>query len=111
MITKETHVLVQGMTGKEGQRASKEMINSGIVVSCGVTPGKGGQQFKPSVLGKVRELRRRKGIEVGVDGGVQLSTATMIARAGANVLVSGTAIYGSDDPAKAMKALQRQARR
>ena len=46
IIKKDSCVLVQGITGKEGQRATEEMITSGVCVSCGVTPGKGGQTVK-----------------------------------------------------------------
>ena len=46
MLTKEMHVLVQGMTGKEGSRATKEMIDYGTKVTAGVTPGKGGQEVE-----------------------------------------------------------------
>jgi len=48
IIHKNTNVLVQGITGKEGQKATQSMMESGIKVSAGVTPGKGGQE----VLGK-----------------------------------------------------------
>ena len=48
IINKNTNVVIQGMTGKEGSRAAEGMIESGIKVSAGVTPGKGGQE----VLGK-----------------------------------------------------------
>lgn len=48
IIDKNTNILVQGMTGREGQRATEGMVESGIKVSAGVTPGKGGQE----VLGK-----------------------------------------------------------
>lgn len=44
IIDKKLRVVVQGMTGKEGARATAEMIESGIKVVAGVTPGKGGQQ-------------------------------------------------------------------
>ncbi|MAF14011.1 MAG: succinate--CoA ligase subunit alpha [Parcubacteria group bacterium] len=44
LINQNTNVVVQGMTGKEGSRAAQSMIESGIKVSCGVTPGKGGQK-------------------------------------------------------------------
>ncbi len=46
IIDKETHVLVQGITGKEGSRATKEMLAYGTTVTCGVTPGKGGQTLE-----------------------------------------------------------------
>lgn len=43
IIDEKTNVLVQGITGREGQRATESMIESGTKVSAGVTPGKGGQ--------------------------------------------------------------------
>ena len=46
LITKETQVLVQGMTGKEGQKAAKAMLDYHTKVVCGVTPGKGGQDVE-----------------------------------------------------------------
>lgn len=48
IFDENTNVLVQGMTGKEGQRSVEGMLASGVKVSAGVTPGKGGQ----TVLGK-----------------------------------------------------------
>lgn len=44
LIDTSTHCLIQGMTGKEGQRALKWMQQTGISVLAGVTPGKGGQE-------------------------------------------------------------------
>lgn len=46
VIDENTNVLVQGMTGREGQKAAESMIESGIKVSAGVTPGKGGQEVQ-----------------------------------------------------------------
>ena len=43
LIDKNTNILVQGITGKEGARATKEMIDYGSNIHCGVTPGKGGE--------------------------------------------------------------------
>ena len=43
LIDKKTKVLVQGITGKQGILATKEMLDYGTRVLCGVTPGKGGQ--------------------------------------------------------------------
>ncbi len=42
ILSKDTRVLVQGITGKEGSKATEEMLSYGTHVSCGVTPGKGG---------------------------------------------------------------------
>lgn len=56
LLSKETRVLVQGITGKEGQRATAAMRQSGTVVTCGVTPGKGGQNVDGiPVYGSVAE--------------------------------------------------------
>ena len=46
LVDKNTKVLVQGATGKEGQRAIKQMVGYGTVVLAGVTPGKGGQEVE-----------------------------------------------------------------
>jgi succinyl-CoA synthetase alpha subunit len=46
LITKDTKVLVQGMTGKEGAKAAKAMLDYHTNVVCGVTPGKGGQEVE-----------------------------------------------------------------
>ena len=43
MIDKQTRVLIQGITGKQGRRVSMEMLDYGTHVVAGVTPGKGGQ--------------------------------------------------------------------
>ncbi len=43
LLHNQTRVVVQGMTGKEGMRATESMIASGTHIVCGVTPGKGGQ--------------------------------------------------------------------
>ncbi|RME31630.1 succinate--CoA ligase subunit alpha [Candidatus Woesearchaeota archaeon] len=44
LLSEDLRVVVQGMTGKEGQRATKEMLAYGTKVCCGVTPGKGGER-------------------------------------------------------------------
>ena len=49
LINKQTRVLVQGITGKEGGRAAKEMASYGTVVCAGVTPGKGGTTTEEGV--------------------------------------------------------------
>jgi succinyl-CoA synthetase alpha subunit len=60
LIDKHTAVLVQGMTGKEGQKATKAMLDYRTCVVCGVTPGKGGQavEGKP-VFNSVKEALER----------------------------------------------------
>jgi len=66
-----------------------------------VEPGFGGQEFIPSMLGKIRQVRNmfaERGLkaDVAVDGGINTETAPLVAAAGANVLVAGHAIYGVD---------------
>ncbi|KAI0561256.1 ribulose-phosphate 3-epimerase [Gracilaria domingensis] len=65
-----------------------------------VEPGFGGQAFMEGVLDKVRharELYPRIGIQV--DGGIGLSTVKGVVKAGANISVAGSAIFGSSNPA------------
>jgi ribulose-phosphate 3-epimerase len=79
-----------------------------------VEPGFGGQKFLDLCLPKIRrarELLDRHGIEtwLQVDGGVSLETIERCAQAGADVFVAGSAVYGAEDPAKAIAALRQQA--
>ena len=76
-----------------------------------VEPGFGGQSFMPEVLPKVREARRL--VEAGhlrlfleVDGGINADTIEQAAEAGADVFVAGSAVYGAEDPGKAIAALR-----
>jgi ribulose-phosphate 3-epimerase len=79
-----------------------------------VEPGFGGQKFLDLVLPKIRRARemvRRRGgsIWLQVDGGVAAETIERCADAGADVFVAGSAVYGADDPAEAIRALRGQA--
>jgi succinyl-CoA synthetase alpha subunit len=60
LINNKTNVLVQGMTGKEGQKATKAMLEYRTCVACGVTPKKGGEtvEGKP-VFNAVKEAKER----------------------------------------------------
>ena len=63
-----------------------------------VNPGFGGQTFLPAMLQKVRalaDLRAARGLhfEIGVDGGINPETAPLAARAGADVLIAGSAVF------------------
>jgi len=80
-----------------------------------VEPGFGGQQFMAEMLPKVREARRR--VETGhltlaieVDGGVTEQTIIAAAEAGADVFVSGSAVYSAADPDRAVRELRERAR-
>ncbi|MGY1689740.1 ribulose-phosphate 3-epimerase [Geodermatophilus sp. SYSU D01105] len=79
-----------------------------------VEPGFGGQEFMAEVLPKVR--RARELVDTGhltllveVDGGINADTIEQAAAAGADVFVAGSAVYGADDPVRAIAGLRAQA--
>jgi ribulose-phosphate 3-epimerase len=79
-----------------------------------VEPGFGGQSFLDHVLPQVREarrLQRERNLElwIQVDGGVSADTIAQCAEAGADVFVAGSAVFGADDPARAIESLRAQA--
>ena len=81
-------------------------------VAMSVNPGWGGQPFLASSADKVRGMRRRaaeagfRALPVEVDGGVTAANASLLAAAGAEILVAGTAIYGEADPRAAIGRLR-----
>jgi ribulose-phosphate 3-epimerase len=73
-----------------------------LVLLMSVNPGFGGQQFIPAVLDKVRAVRKLiddRGLQtrLEIDGGVKVDNIGEIARAGADMFVAGSAIFGSGD--------------
>jgi ribulose-phosphate 3-epimerase len=72
-----------------------------------VNPGWGGQAFIAHSLDKLPRVRAivGDGVAVQVDGGIDPDTAPQCLRAGANVFVAGSAIFGADDPAEAYRAI------
>jgi ribulose-phosphate 3-epimerase len=79
-----------------------------------VEPGFGGQEFLDLVLpklGQARDLIARYGgsVWLQVDGGVDEETIERCAEAGADVFVAGSAVYGADDPAAAVRSLRQRA--
>jgi len=71
-----------------------------LVLVMTVNPGFGGQEFIPETLPKIRQIRseiRARGLDcdVEVDGGICVDTAPLVAEAGANVLVAGSAVFHS----------------
>jgi ribulose-phosphate 3-epimerase len=76
-----------------------------------VFPGFGGQSFIADVMGKVEVARREVtlnelALDIEVDGGIDVTSAPRAVRAGANVLVAGSAIFAQPDPLKAASALR-----
>jgi ribulose-phosphate 3-epimerase len=78
-----------------------------LALCMSVNPGWGGQSFIDNSLDKLHRMRRMLPDEVGVqvDGGINDDTAGAVVRAGANLLVAGSAVFGSDDPAAAYTTL------
>jgi len=79
-----------------------------------VNPGFGGQKFIASMLSKIETLRRwidERGLDVSleVDGGIGPETIALAARAGADVFVAGSAVFGARDRGEAIAALRRAA--
>lgn len=82
-----------------------------FVLLMSVNPGFGGQSFIPRILDKVRRLdalrtERQAPFLIQVDGGVGMSNAAGLVRAGADSLVAGNAVFKAADPAQAVKDLQ-----
>jgi len=78
------------------------------VLIMSVYPGFGGQKFMPEVLGKVRRIREAApdGLDIEIDGGINRHTARQAVAAGANILVAGTAVFGSADRRRAIAELR-----
>jgi ribulose-phosphate 3-epimerase len=73
-----------------------------LVLLMSVNPGFGGQKFIPGVLDKLRAVRKRidasgRPIRLEIDGGVKVDNIGEIARAGADMFVAGSAIFGAAD--------------
>ena len=71
-----------------------------------VEPGFAGQELILDCLSKIEELRKIFKKDIQVDGGINESTASEVRAKGANVIVAGTAIFGTKDYAKAIKNLR-----
>jgi ribulose-phosphate 3-epimerase len=83
-----------------------------LILLMTVNPGFGGQSFIPTVLHKISELRAKLDqtgyghVEIEVDGGIGVGTASQVVNSGATVLVAGSAIFGCEDRKKAIQAIQ-----
>jgi ribulose-phosphate 3-epimerase len=73
-----------------------------LVLIMSVNPGFGGQKFMPEVLGKIKELKNIQkeqniDFDIEIDGGINFENSKMAIEAGANILVSGTTIFKSNN--------------
>ncbi|HEY2416828.1 MAG TPA: ribulose-phosphate 3-epimerase [Steroidobacteraceae bacterium] len=82
-----------------------------LVLLMSVNPGFGGQKFIPDALPKIAEVRRRvtasgRDVRVEIDGGIKVDNIAAAARAGADMFVAGSAIFGSKDYAATIRAMR-----
>ncbi len=81
----------------------KDYLNQiDLVLIMSVKPGFGGQKFMPEVLKKIKELKniqKKEGIDfdIEIDGGINFENSKIAIKAGANILVSGTTIFKSNN--------------
>lgn len=86
--------------GEWGQKLSQATVMT-------VEPGFGGQKLMPGPLQKIKDIKRRfPHIMVQVDGGVNPETIALCARAGADCVVAGTAVFEAEDPRREMERLR-----
>jgi ribulose-phosphate 3-epimerase len=84
-----------------------------LVLVMTVNPGFGGQDFIPSMLPKIEQLRRlidKKGwtLELEVDGGIKVENIAQVAKAGADVFVSGSGIFKTNDYQKTIVQMRKE---
>lgn len=82
-----------------------------MVLVMSVEPGFGGQKFMPESLDKIKEIREKANelkldIDIEVDGGINLETAPLAVKAGANVLVTGNVLFSAEDKTKRLAELR-----
>lgn len=88
-----------------------------LVLIMTVNPGFGGQKFIASMTDKIRRLRQRLNelgraeTHIEVDGGITVETAPLVAAAGADVLVAGSAVYGAASREAAIQSIRESAER
>ena len=97
------------ITGAEAVLPYLEQLDMVLVMT--VEPGFGGQSFLTSQLETVRRVRAliervNPACRLEVDGGVNPVTARQVLEAGADTLVAGSAVYGAENPAAAIRALR-----
>ena len=80
----------------------KFLSNIDLVLIMSVHPGFGGQKFMPEVLDKIKKLKKIKDqknlkFDIEVDGGINFDNNKLVIDAGANILVSGTAVFENNN--------------
>ncbi|MBA2691371.1 MAG: ribulose-phosphate 3-epimerase [Rubrobacter sp.] len=75
-----------------------------FILVMSVNPGFGGQKFIPETIEKIRRIKEMCDLPIQVDGGIKTETAPLVVKAGAQVLVAGSAVY-KGDPAVEMRRI------
>ncbi|MCK4738496.1 MAG: ribulose-phosphate 3-epimerase [Deltaproteobacteria bacterium] len=94
--------------------ALEEVIEEAdLILVMSVNPGFGGQSFIPASLKKIKKIRKmlsacHSKAELEVDGGIKPSNIGEVARAGADVFVAGSAVFGSDDYKRTIKTMKEE---
>lgn len=87
-----------------------------LVLIMSVNPGFGGQEFIPSSVAKIEKMKQiinshNSTCEIAVDGGVKVENASVIANAGADILIAGSEIFNSYDPLKTTQLLKNEGKK
>ena len=95
------------------EAVENEILSCDIILVMSVFPGFGGQKFIADVLPKVERIRKiidasRKDILLEIDGGINFENASVVKKAGANVLVAGNTVFSAPDRALAIKKLREE---
>jgi len=106
-------VVVNPATPIETLSEVLDIVDHVLIMS--VNPGFGGQKFIPGAVHKIRRLaewraQARLNFRIEVDGGIDLETVGEVVRAGAEILVAGSAVFGEGDPADNAQKLLKAAR-
>lgn len=101
---KKVGVSIRPKTAPQAIEKILQMVDMVLVMT--VEPGFGGQDFLPDCVKKIGEIRKVFRKDIQVDGGLNEMTAAEVIREGANVIVAGTAVFGSKDYASAIKRLR-----
>lgn len=102
-------IAINPATSAESLTSAIEFCDYVLVMT--VNPGFGGQRFIEPVVGKIRHISRlirERGlsVDIEVDGGIDASTAPVVAAAGASILVAGSAVFGKPDRTAAMESIR-----
>lgn len=109
---KKAGISICPKTGVDQLLPYMELVDMILVMS--VQPGFGGQKFIPESIEKIREVRRMieesgRDIDLEVDGGIYQENVEEVLKAGANVIVAGSAVFGGD-PGQNTKAMMERLR-